>query len=73
MLNKIVLKKLLKQTEFSPISLFTASGSLTACCTLLSNLQHLRMKYRTKHSWRAKVNMPSTIMVLSAVEGKDEK
>lgn len=60
-------------TGCSPISLFTASGCWRVRRTLLSNLQHFSTENRTKHSWRAKVNTPSTITVLLTVEGKEQR
>lgn len=62
-----------QQAKCSPVSLFTVSGCLRSSRILLSNRQHLSMKNRTKHSWRAKVNTPSMIMVLLTVEGEDER
>lgn len=62
-----------QQTECSPRSLLAVSGCLRASATLLSNLQYLSSKNRSKHSWRAKVNRPSTMKVLSTVVCEEEK
>lgn len=48
-----------------------ASGCLRASRTLLSSRQHRSMKNRSKHSWRPKVNTPSSTMMLLTVKGME--
>lgn len=57
----------------SPAPLLMVFGCLRASRILPSSRQHLNTKKRTKHSWRPKVNAPSSTMMSLTVEGTEDK
>lgn len=57
----------------SPAPLLIVFGCFKTSRMLLSSRRHLNAKKRTKHSWRPKVNTPSTTMMLLTIEDTEDK